>query len=176
MCDVNKQRCAHPDEFVIAGRWDKPFVTFWLGDVLGPLKVFSRLWQFWMTRQAIKTWERAAEGRIRFGFRMWPRADIWVGFVKREHGDPWPFRTANILAHAFIPSPAYEDDLEGDVHMNELVDWRQVDPRTVMIHEVGHAIGLGHSNVAGSIMNPYYRGTQHELGNDDVAAVRRAYR
>jgi predicted Zn-dependent protease len=48
------------------------------------------------------------------------------------------------------------------------------DLRLVLAHELGHAMGLGHSELAGSIMSPEHRdGSTTEVGRDDVLRLRR---
>jgi len=44
-----------------------------------------------------------------------------------------------------------------------------------MLHELGHALGLGHSTVAGSTMAPSYGGTDRILHRDDKAAISALY-
>ena len=47
----------------------------------------------------------------------------------------------------------------------------------VATHEIGHALGLGHSNVPGSVMRPFYdeNVAQLRLGTDDILAIRELY-
>jgi hypothetical protein len=49
------------------------------------------------------------------------------------------------------------------------------DVETVLLHENGHALGLSHSTVSGSIMKGSYSGIQRTLGSDDITGVSALY-
>lgn len=52
-----------------------------------------------------------------------------------------------------------------------------VDLFSVTVHELGHSLGLMHSNIPDAIMFPYYRGYSKsiKLHSDDIAAIRKLY-
>lgn len=89
---------------------------------------------------------------------------------------------ANVLAHAY--SPCSEalcfTTIGGDTHFDTGNIWSfdgmdGVDFFTVALHEVGHALGLGHSNVEGSVMHPSYGGLRRALHTDDIAGIQAIY-
>ena len=47
----------------------------------------------------------------------------------------------------------------------------------VAVHELGHSLGLGHSDVKGTIMWPSYRGYRPnlQLHEDDIAGIQALY-
>ena len=54
-------------------------------------------------------------------------------------------------------------------------DTQNVDLLTVAAHEIGHNLGLDHSNDPNALMFPSYSGPHRSLGNDDIAGVRSLY-
>lgn len=94
-----------------------------------------------------------------------------------------------VLAHAFQPGTEAifgpGGTIAGDVHFDGDELWSD-DPTdttadadfdlfTVALHELGHALGLDHSGVAGSVMEPVYAGARRTLHPDDVAGIQFLY-
>jgi hypothetical protein len=51
----------------------------------------------------------------------------------------------------------------------------QIDLTTVAIHEFGHALGLNHSPVVGSVMEAFYGGPRRVLHSDDINGITSIY-
>lgn len=92
---------------------------------------------------------------------------------------------SNVLAHAYQPgNEAFfgaGGNIAGDVHFDDANLWSDggtggtIDFYTVALHELGHALGLGHSTVAGSVMEAFYGGPRRTLTADDIAGIQSIY-
>ncbi len=110
-------------------------------------------------------------------------ADFLVSWVTGDHGDGSSFDgPGHVLAHAFFPPPINpHPGIAGDVHFDDAETWADthgggnIDLLTVAIHEIGHSLGLRHSNVGSAIMFPTYNGIRHDLDADDIAGIQSIY-
>jgi len=84
------------------------------------------------------------------------------------------------LAHGFYP-PVNGLSAAGDIHFDTAELWKigfagpGFDIFQVMAHEIGHAIGLAHSGVPGSLMNPFYTQSFSGPQADDIAGAQLLY-
>jgi hypothetical protein len=84
------------------------------------------------------------------------------------------------LAHGFFP-PVNGDTAAGDIHFDSADTWKigfggsGFDIFQVFAHELGHALGLGHTTVPNSLMNPNYTETFSGLQADDIAGIQSLY-
>lgn len=84
------------------------------------------------------------------------------------------------LAHGFFP-PNNGLTAAGDIHFDTQDTWKigfgggGFDIFQVAAHEIGHAIGLDHTGVANSLMNPFYTETFSGLRADDIAGGKAIY-
>ncbi len=84
------------------------------------------------------------------------------------------------LATAFQPPPVNNFSMGGDVLFNTskafTVGSSGYDLFTVAVHEIGHALGLDHTNVtSAAMMWPTYNGVKSVLNADDVSGIQRIY-
>ena len=104
-----------------------------------------------------------------------------VEFFRLDHGDGGPFDgPGKTLAHAFYPE-------SGEVHFDDDETWyfgrdsarnkRGSCFFDAAVHEFGHALGLGHSNVKKAIMFPSMaRDNRYiKLNQDDVNGIEAIY-
>jgi len=84
------------------------------------------------------------------------------------------------LAHGFYP-PANGTTAAGDIHFDIADTWKigfggpGFSIFQVAAHEIGHAIGLDHTGVAGSLMNPFYTEAFAGPQADDIAGAQFIY-
>ena len=79
------------------------------------------------------------------------------------------------MAHAFYPT-------DGGLHFDEDEKftetgsiWGARSLIHVAVHEIGHALGLRHSNVRGSVMWPTASRGTPKLSRDDIDGIRNLY-
>lgn len=101
---------------------------------------------------------------------------INISFVKGEHGDGDPFDgRGGTLAHAYFPA------FGGDMHIDDDEFWVGPNESTgtklniTTLHELGHSLGLLHSNNNSAIMAPYYSEFKSKLHEDDINGIQRLY-
>jgi hypothetical protein len=104
--------------------------------------------------------------------------NINILFGSRDHGDQYSFDgVGRVLAHTFYPAPPNPEPIAGDLHFDNDEAWNvgtDIDVFSVALHELGHALGLGHSDVPNAVMYPYYRRAS-ALTPEDIGAVRMLY-
>jgi len=114
---------------------------------------------------------------LRFTEKRFGPVDIDIMFESYEHGDGDPFDgPGGTLAHAFFPQYG------GDVHMDDTERWTintydGTNLLQTLTHEIGHSLGLSHSDVSDAIMAPFYKGYKPNLtlDKDDIRAIQALY-
>lgn len=90
---------------------------------------------------------------------------------------PFPFNDG-VLGYAFPPA---DHSYSSDLFINDEFQWDTThsedvkDLLTVLIHEIGHTLNIGHSKDRKAIMYPTYAGVMTKLGEDDKLAIEYLY-
>ena len=161
--------------FRAISQWGKTNLAFYFAN--GTAKINGTIERD-LIRAAFQLW--ADETPLTFNEVSDPaQADIVIGWAEAEHGDGDPFDgPGDVLAHASYPNPYQERQIF--LHFDDAERWvdsntQNVDLLTVAAHEIGHNLGLDHSNDPNALMYPSYSGPHRFLGNDDIAGVQSLY-
>lgn len=153
-------------------RWNRTALTWELAE---PLESIAEQDQVDAIERALSLWSSASSLTFARGDGG---GDIEIRFVGGEHDDPFPFDgPGDNLGHAFFPgSPR-----PGEVHICSQEPWSlnpaesEKDLFTVLLHEIGHALGLEHSWRPEAVMSASYRAGVTELSTVDIEAIQLLY-
>lgn len=119
--------------------------------------------------QAAQAWSRVGPYQLREVYCNYPH-DVPIFFDRGVHGDGHdPAAWGSELAHATYPGTPHQY-----IHVLDEGDWWQAadtfnrgfDLFSVILHEFGHNLGLGHDDRGNSVMFPSYRVYSAPLGSD----------
>ena len=162
-------------EYRAISAWDKSNITYAFAGGTNQLPgdtefdMVSRAFALW-DEQIPLTFTRVSDAS---------GADIVISWEVGDHGDGDPFDgPGDVLAHASFPNPY--DKSQVFLHFDDDEHWvdsevQNVDLETVAAHEIGHTLGLAHSDDPTALMYPSYSGPHRSLDQDDIAGVQSIY-
>ena len=129
-------------------------------------------------KRAMEQWSQSVQVAFKPGGHANARRNINYLFARGNYGGPFPFDgQGRVLAQTFYPAPPNPEPVAGDVHFDDDESWNvgtRIDLFSVALHEIGHALGLAHSDNPKDVMYPYYR-MASELSPGDIHAMQQIY-
>lgn len=187
MAEMSKPRCGVPDliprltgpaGFSVPGyHWTETNLSYTFDNTLGAVADVTAAHIKGAARAALDLWQDVTP--LRFRVSSSGSAHLKFRFFSGPHGDGDSFDgPGRVLAHAFLPTGS---SMDGEVHFDVDEEWTVdllagTDLVTVAAHEIGHALGLDHSQVRGALMYPSYSGPQRFLHDDDIEGIQSLYR
>jgi len=162
-------------EYRTISAWDKSNITYAFA---GGTDQLSGDTEFDVVSRAFALWDE----QIPLAFTRvsdTSTADIVISWEVGDHGDGDPFDgPGDVLAHASFPNPY--DKSQVFLHFDNDERWvdsdaQGVDLETVAAHEIGHTLGLAHSDDPNALMYPSYSGPHRSLGEDDISGIQSIY-
>ncbi|ESO08439.1 hypothetical protein HELRODRAFT_169282 [Helobdella robusta] len=179
MAKMESQRCSFPDvmtaedkkkRYSVVSRWRNETLTYGIFNYPN-CTIYTNDQIDAIIAEAVNEWVKI-DPSLNITKFVSGTPKINISFVFFDHSDKYPFDgPGKVLGHCFYPGT-------GQMHFDNSECWGDGTNGTknlkyVAIHELGHCLGLGHSNDSLAIMNAYYpsNNTQCKPAADDTAGI-----
>ncbi|XP_072395370.1 stromelysin-1-like [Diabrotica undecimpunctata] len=180
---MNKPRCSVGDNnYAIHSKWNKTKLSWYFPQAISNPSYIN------LAAEAFARWEKISNLKFKRVIIPSSKPDITITVVPNNHN----FRAScqgtskcsftfdgpgKVLAHAYYPSANGECT---EIHLDANERWYvgngrapdgEVNFLAVLMHEIGHSLGLEHSNSDSSIMYAWYQQDVPSFGDDDKKAM-----
>lgn len=180
MRKMQSPRCGVADNYSLRKGWN----------------ITSLTWNFYrasaeennLASKAFALWQRHVKNLVFNHTFASAKANILISYQDSNHryrisGDNCSFPDDTVLGHGTFPA---EGNDYSEIHINRAKRWTLDENDTdgaatrlfdVLVHEIGHVLGMDHSDVKDAVMYSYYKGGKpiRDLNPDDIAGIQRLY-